>query len=34
VVKKVHEDIQKVTDSFIVKVDEVLGHKEKEIMEV
>jgi len=34
VVKKLHEDIQKVTDSFIVKVDEVLGHKEKEIMEV
>ena len=34
VVKKFHEDLQKITDSFIVKVDEVLSHKEKEIMEV
>lgn len=34
IVKKLHEDIQKITDSFISKVDEVLNHKEKEIMEV
>jgi len=34
VVKKFHEDLQKITDSFIEKVDEVLSHKEKEIMEV
>ena len=34
VVKKFHEELQKITDSFIAKVDEVLGHKEKEIMEV
>jgi ribosome recycling factor len=33
-VKKEQEEIQKVTDAFIKKVDEVLGHKEKEIMEV
>jgi ribosome recycling factor len=33
-VKKEQEEIQKVTDSFIKKVDEVLAHKEKEIMEV
>lgn len=33
-VKKEQEEIQKVTDSFIKKVDEVLVHKEKEIMEV
>lgn len=33
-VKKVLEDIQKITDSYIKKVDETLGHKEKEIMEV
>jgi len=32
--KKEHEDIQKITDSFIKKIDEVLQHKEKEIMEV
>jgi len=34
VVKKFHEELQKITDSFIAKVDEVLSHKEKEIMEV
>jgi ribosome recycling factor len=34
VVKKFHEELQKITDSFITKVDEVLSHKEKEIMEV
>jgi ribosome recycling factor len=33
-VKKLQEEIQKITDSFIVKVDEVVHHKEKEIMEV
>jgi ribosome recycling factor len=34
IVKKSQEETQKITDSFITKVDEVLGHKEKEIMEV
>jgi ribosome recycling factor len=34
VVKREQEEIQKLTDSFIKKVDEVLEHKEKEIMEV
>ena len=34
VVKKSQEEIQKLTDSYIVKVDEVLANKEKEIMEV
>ena len=34
IVKKSQEEIQKLTDSFIVKVDEVLANKEKEIMEV
>ncbi len=34
VVKKTHDEIQKITDSFIEKVDEVLKNKEKEIMEV
>lgn len=33
-VKKFHEEIQKLTDSYIVKVDEMLKHKENEIMEV
>jgi ribosome recycling factor len=33
-VKKEHDEIQKITDSFIKKVDESLEHKEKEIMEV
>jgi ribosome recycling factor len=33
-IKKLQEEIQKITDSFISKVDEVLHHKEKEIMEV
>ncbi|MDA8083926.1 MAG: ribosome recycling factor [Nitrospiraceae bacterium] len=33
-VKKEHEEIQKLTDGFIKKVDEILEHKEKEIMEV
>ncbi|MEW6215048.1 MAG: ribosome recycling factor [Nitrospirota bacterium] len=33
-VKRSQDEIQKVTDSYIAKVDEILGHKEKEIMEV
>jgi ribosome recycling factor len=33
-VKKMHDEIQKVTDSYIEKVEDVLRHKEKEIMEV
>ncbi|MEW6002658.1 MAG: ribosome recycling factor [Nitrospirota bacterium] len=33
-VKRSQEEIQKITDSFIKKADEILGHKEKEIMEV
>ena len=33
-VKRLHDEIQKVTDSYIEKVEEVLQHKEKEIMEV
>lgn len=32
--KKGEQDIQKLTDEFIKKVDDVLAHKEKEIMEV
>ena len=32
--KKEHDEIQRITDSFIKKIDEVLEHKEKEIMEV
>jgi ribosome recycling factor len=34
VVKKSQDEIQKITDSYIAKVDEVLANKEKEIMEV
>jgi ribosome recycling factor len=33
-VKRSQDEIQKITDSFINKVDEILGYKEKEIMEV
>jgi len=33
-VKRFQDEVQKLTDSFIVNVDEVLSHKEKEIMEV
>ena len=33
-VKKEHDEIQRITDSFIKKVDELLLHKENEIMEV
>jgi ribosome recycling factor len=32
--KKLQDEIQKITDSFIAKTDEVLAAKEKEIMEV
>lgn len=34
IVKKSLDEIQKVTDNHIKKIDEVLEHKEKEIMEV
>ena len=34
VVKKSLDEIQKLTDNYIKKVDEILHHKEKEIMEV
>lgn len=34
VVKKSQEEIQKLTDSYITKVDDVVANKEKEIMEV
>ncbi|MDP2157691.1 MAG: ribosome recycling factor, partial [Nitrospirota bacterium] len=33
-IKKEHDEVQKITDSFVRKVDELLEHKEKEIMEV
>lgn len=33
-VKRFQEEIQKLTDSYVNKVEEVLQHKEKEIMEV
>ncbi len=33
-IKKEHEEVQKITDSFVKKIDELLDHKEKEIMEV
>lgn len=32
--KRGQEEVQKITDSYIAKVDEILTHKEKEIMEV
>lgn len=32
--KKWQDEVQKITDSYIKKVDEILSHKEKEIMEV
>lgn len=34
IVKKSQEEIQKITDSYIAKIDDILAHKEKEIMEV
>lgn len=33
-IKKSQEEIQKLTDSYIAKVDDILAHKEREIMEV
>jgi ribosome recycling factor len=33
-VKKLQDDIQKITDNHIKKIDELLAHKEKEIMTV
>ncbi len=33
-VRRLQEETQKFTDSYIAKVDEILGNKEKEIMEV
>jgi ribosome recycling factor len=33
-VKKEHDEVQKITDSFIKKIDDLAEHKEKEIMEV
>ncbi len=33
-VKRLQEEIQKVTDSYISKVENILEHKEKEIMEI
>ena len=32
--KRAEKDVQDVTNSFITKIDEVLAHKEKEVMEV
>lgn len=32
--KKAIDEVQKITDAYIKKIDEVLEHKEKEIMEV
>lgn len=32
--KRLQEEIQKITDQFVARVDDVLQHKEKEIMEV
>ena len=32
--KRAMEEIQKITDTYIKKVDEVVSHKEKEVMEV
>lgn len=33
-IKRWNEEVQKITDSYIKKVDEMLAHKEREIMEV
>jgi ribosome recycling factor len=33
-VKKAHDEVQMITDSFVKKIEEILEHKEKEIMEV
>jgi ribosome recycling factor len=32
--KRAHDDVQKLTDKFIDEVNEILKHKEKEVMEV
>lgn len=32
--KRGHEEVQKITDTYIAKIEETLAHKEKEIMEV
>jgi ribosome recycling factor len=32
--KRAEKEVQEVVDSYIAKVEEVLGHKEKEVMEV
>ncbi len=32
--KQVHDEIQKITDKHVKRVDEILAHKEEEIMEV
>jgi ribosome recycling factor len=32
--KRAQDEVQKITDSYIKKIDEILAHKEKEIMEV
>jgi len=32
--KKAEKEVQTVTDSLIAKLDEILSHKEKEVMEV
>ncbi len=33
-IKRWNDEVQKITDTYIKKVDELLSHKEKEIMEV
>ena len=33
-IKKLQDEIQKTTDSYIKKIDDLLAHKEKEIMTV
>lgn len=33
-VKRVHDEIQKLTDQFVAQVDETIAHKEKEVMTV
>ncbi|MEO1252604.1 MAG: ribosome recycling factor [Pseudomonadota bacterium] len=32
--KRLHDEVQKLTDDYVKKVDEVLAHKEEEIMQV
>jgi ribosome recycling factor len=32
--KRAEKEVQDVTNSYITKIDEVLAHKEKEVMEV